>query len=206
MSGLQMDTPFHSVRKFTQRALANLEMAHNTIIDLRVSQAFQANKHHQAEPEFEVNDLVYLSTKNLSVPKGRARKLVPKFIGPYKVIKSFPSMLNYMLDLPPELKDRHIHPRFHVSLLRKHKTNNDALFSRREARVFYDFRADDSAEWLVDEIVGHEWPGQKCQFHMWWTLGDNTWEPYKHCKDLATLDEYCCLMGVKSWRSLPHKR
>ncbi|OJT03559.1 Transposon Ty3-I Gag-Pol polyprotein, partial [Trametes pubescens] len=159
MSGIQMDTPFHRVREFAQRALTNLEMAHNAIIDSRVSQAFQANKHCQAEPEFEVGDLVYLSTKNLSVPKGRARKLVPKFIGPYKVIESFPNTSNYVLDLPPELKDRHIHPHFHVLLLRKHEANDDALFPRREARAFYDFGVDNSAEWLVDEIVGHEWAG-----------------------------------------------
>ncbi|OJT07825.1 hypothetical protein TRAPUB_1279 [Trametes pubescens] len=118
----------------------------------------------------------------------------------------FPNTSNYVLDLPPELKDRHIHLRFHVSLLRKHEANDNALFPQREAHTFYDFGADDSAEWLVDEIVGHEWPGQKCQFHVRWMLGDNTWEPYEHCKDLAALDEYCCLMGVKSWRSLPHKK
>ncbi|KAI0363210.1 hypothetical protein BV20DRAFT_929239, partial [Pilatotrama ljubarskyi] len=63
-----------------------LEMAHDAILEVRVSQAHQANKFRQAEPEFEVNDLVYLSTKNLSVPKGRARKLALKYIGPYKVL------------------------------------------------------------------------------------------------------------------------
>ncbi|OJT01681.1 Transposon Ty3-I Gag-Pol polyprotein [Trametes pubescens] len=206
MSGIRTDTPFHGVREFAQRALTNFEMAHDAIIDSRVSQAFQANKHCQAEPEFEVGDLVYLSTKNLSVLKGHARKLVPKFIGPYKVIESFPNMSNDVLDLPPELKDQCIHPHFHVLLLRKHEANDDALFPRREARAFYNFRADDSAEWLVDEIVGHEWAGQKCQFHVRWTLGDHTWEPCEHCKDLAALDEYYCLMGVKSWRSLPCKK
>lgn len=206
MSGIRTDTPFQGVREFAQRALANLEIAHDAIIESRVSQAYHANKHRQAEPEFEVGDLVYLSTKNLSVPKGRARKLVPRFIGPYKVLESIPSTSNYVLELPPELKNRRIHPKFHVSLLRRHEANDDALFPRREARAFYDFGADDTAEWMVDEIIGHEWSGQKCQFHVRWTMGDHTWEPYDHCKDLAALDEYCRLMGVKSWRALPRKK
>ncbi|KAI0363211.1 hypothetical protein BV20DRAFT_923924, partial [Pilatotrama ljubarskyi] len=113
---------------------------------------------------------------------------------------------NYVLDLPQELKDRRIHPRFHVLLLWRHEPNDDGTFPKREARAFYDFGVDETAEWQVDEIIGHEWDGNKCRFHVRWTLGEHTWEPYEHCKDLAALDEYCCLMGVSSWRSLPRKK
>ncbi|OJT05306.1 Transposon Ty3-I Gag-Pol polyprotein, partial [Trametes pubescens] len=205
LSGIKTESPFTGVREFAQRAKANLEIAHDAIIEARVSQTYHANKHRQEEPEFSVGDLVYLSTKNLSVPKGRARKLVPKFIGPYKILECIPRTSNYVLDLPAELRDRRIHPRFHVSLLRRHEANDDALFPHREARAFYDFGQDDETEWLVDEIIGHAWTGNKCQFHVRWTLGDHTWEPYEHCKQLAALDEYCQLMGVASWRALPRK-
>ena len=49
--------------------------------------------------------------------KGRAVKLTPRFIGPYKVLKSNPSSSNYTLDLPDDLRKRGIHPVFHVSQL-----------------------------------------------------------------------------------------
>ena len=64
-----------------------------------------------------MGDKVYLSTQNLNLPKGRARKLMLKFIGPYKVTKSHLEILRYTLDLPPERKARRIVPSFPVSLL-----------------------------------------------------------------------------------------
>ena len=51
-----------------------------------------------------MGDKVYLSTENLNLPKSRARKLMPKYIGPYKVTKSHPEISRYTLDLPQELK------------------------------------------------------------------------------------------------------
>ena len=48
---------------------------------------------------------MYLSTKNLNLPKGRARKLCPKYIGPYKVAKANPDSLTYMLELPMVLQE-----------------------------------------------------------------------------------------------------
>ncbi|OJT02273.1 hypothetical protein TRAPUB_7218, partial [Trametes pubescens] len=155
-------------------------MAHDTIIEARVRQTYHANKHRQAEPEFEIGDQVYLLTKNLSTPKGRACKLIPKYIGPYAIVESIPETSNYVLDLPAELKNRRIHPRFHISLLRHYEPNDDAVFPHRKAKSYYDFSNEESTEWLVDEIVGHKWNGNKCQFHVRWTLGDHTWEPYEH--------------------------
>ena len=75
------------VETFIQQALENLAMVHDTIIESRIGQMYHANKRKGLMPKFEVGDLVYLSTKNLSMPKGRARKLILKYIGPMKVVK-----------------------------------------------------------------------------------------------------------------------
>ncbi|KAJ2974623.1 hypothetical protein NUW54_g11865 [Trametes sanguinea] len=206
MSRIQTNSPYPGVKEFAEHAKANLEMAHDAIMDARVSQTHQANKHCQAEPELEVGDLVYLSTKNLAVLKGWARKLVPKYIGPYTILEAYPNTSNYVLDLPQELRECRIHPKFHASLLRRQIPNDDAVFPHRKAKAFYNFGVDDTTEWLVDEIVGHEWVGNRCQFHVRWTLGDHIWEPYENCKELAALDEYCKLMGVKSWWALPQRK
>ena len=98
-------------------------------------------------PKFKIGDLVYLSTKNLSMPKGRARKLIPKYIGPMKVVKRHTASDTYTLDLPDQLKVRRVHPMFHVGLLRAHEPNNDTMFPRRDTQAFYDVGNDDEAEW-----------------------------------------------------------
>ena len=77
--------------------------AHNTIIANCVQQTFHANKKHHASDLYHVGDHVYLLTQNLTLPKGRARKLVPKYIGPYKVVKAHNKASTVTLELPPVL-------------------------------------------------------------------------------------------------------
>jgi hypothetical protein len=154
------------------------------------------------EPDVRQGDLVYLSTKNLALPKGWASKLLPKFVGPYKVLRALPESSNYELELPEELKRRRIHPHFHVSLLRPHHPNDDALFPNRHTPEAYDFGAPDDTEWYVEEITAHRWVGRNVQFEVKWSLGDTTWEPLANCNELAALDLYLLLMGISDWRSL----
>jgi hypothetical protein len=65
-------------------------------------------------------------------------------------------MSTYMLDLLPELSRRRVHPNFHVSLLRPHQANDDALFPDRTKAEPYDFGAPEDAEWYADEIIEHQ--------------------------------------------------
>ena len=151
-------------------------------------------------------DRVYLSTKNLALPKGRAKKLLPKFIGPYKVVKAHTTASMVTLELPPELMAQRVHPTFHVSLLRAHVSNNDVRFPHRDTKAYYDFGAADKPEWFVDEILAHRWvDSMGLELQVCWTLGDVTWEPLALCKELAALDEYLELRRVKRLRDLPCK-
>ena len=61
---------FSGVQDFTQKALENLQTAHNAILMSHVKQAIQANKHQSPDPPMKVGDLAYLSTKDLNLPKG----------------------------------------------------------------------------------------------------------------------------------------
>ena len=132
---------------------------------------------------------------------------MPKYIGPYKITQSYPNESRYTLDLPPELKARRIHPSFHVSRLRTFNINDDNLFPRREARAYYDFSKAEDNEWLVDEIIAHQWKGTKVSFLVQWNLRDTTLEPYSECMDLMALDRYLELLGIegKEWCKLPRK-
>ena len=72
-----------------------------------------------------------------------------------KVITSNLEMDNYMIELPQQLRDRRIHPTFHVNLLRRHKPNDNELFPKWDAQAFYDMGNPDDAEWLIDKITTH---------------------------------------------------
>ena len=99
---------FDGVQAFADMALTNLTIMHDSIIVSRSFQTPYANRHRTAEDPFTTGDLVYLSMKNLRLPKGRAHKLLPTYIGPYAVTSCNPSTLNYVLELPEELCARNI--------------------------------------------------------------------------------------------------
>jgi hypothetical protein len=191
------------VREFADNALKHLEDAHDAIIESRVYQAHHANQRRRPEPQIKLNDLVYVSTRNMNLPKGRASKLLPKFIGPYPIVEVNPETSNYRVGLPTELAKRGIHNNFHVNLLRKHHASDDSLFPMRSVAEPYDFGEPSTVEWLVDEIISHHWDGRKLMLQVRWNLGDITVETYNNCKDLAALDRYLELQGVIDWRKLP---
>ena len=93
------------IKAFADQALQNLTESHDSIIKARVFQAQNANTHQGKEPTILPGDLVYLSTKNLNLPKRTARKLCPNYIGPYKAAKGDVSNSTYMLKLPVALQE-----------------------------------------------------------------------------------------------------
>jgi len=114
---------YPSVRNFAIQKKIALMSAHDSIITARVKQTHNANRKRRVEP-FTKGDLVYLSTKNITFPKGLARKLIPKYIGPFKILKDFGNH-SFQLELTPNLQKRGVHDVFHASLLRVHVPNDD---------------------------------------------------------------------------------
>ena len=75
---LNTDTKFVGVRQFAEQALWNAMAAHDAITATCVMQMHHANCHWQTGNVFSSGNRVYLLTKNLALPKGRAKKLLPK--------------------------------------------------------------------------------------------------------------------------------
>ena len=71
---------------------------------------------------------------------------MPKFIGPYKILKAMNESSKVTLELPQEFKDRKINPTFHTNLVQPYIKNDDILFPKRDTEVFYDFGNDEDQE------------------------------------------------------------
>jgi hypothetical protein len=107
---------------------------HDAIIANHVVQTHQANKLCREGTEYQVGDLIYLSTENLSLPKGRAKKLLPKYIGPYKVLEAHHQASTVKLELPAALEARQIKSMFHASLVKPHVPNDDERFPHQDVQ------------------------------------------------------------------------
>jgi len=191
---------FPSIRNFTLNKKLALMAAHDSILAARVKQTRDANRKRQVAP-FEKNDLVYISTKNIKFPKGLARKLIPKYIGPYKILEDHGNE-SFIIDLPARLKQRGVHNVYHASLMRIHHPNDDRLFpGRMDNQIGGDI--DPEGEWAVDKILSHSGSKDNAIFEIKWKAGDVTWLPYGEISHLHALVDYLELLGVKSISGLP---
>ena len=186
---------YPGVRQFAENMKDAIMSAHDAIIAARVQSTVQANRKRNVAT-YKEKDLVYLSTKNISLPKGRARKLAPKYLGPFEITKVLKEGATYQLDLSDELIKRGVNRAFHASLLRPHVSNDDRRFPGRMPIQIPGF-GESPEEWIVDRIVTHHGKGMGSEFQILWKAGDRTWAPYREVAHLNALDRYCELMGVK---------
>jgi hypothetical protein len=140
--------------------------------------------------EFEVGDQVLLSTKNLTLRMVGSSKLMPKYIGPFPVVKKV-NPVAYELDLPACMK---IHNVFHVYLLNEYQTDGSVHPPPPPMLV------DGELEYEVERILLHRdkhpvhgWKIRREFLVKWLSYGPehNTWEPeanLTNCPEL--LSEY----------------
>jgi hypothetical protein len=193
------DSEYPGVRVFAQKMKNAVLAAHDAIITARVKQTRLANNHRKELP-FAKGDFVYLSTQNLSLPKGRARKLAPKFIRPFKVLEDYKNN-TFLLDLPAELKQHGIHPAFHAHLLRIHVPNDDRRFPGRQLSQIAGLGK--TEEWAVSSINTHHGKGTDALFELTWKSGDRAWLPYHEISHLEALTQYFEAQGVTNISKLP---
>ncbi|KAA3484817.1 DNA/RNA polymerases superfamily protein [Gossypium australe] len=126
------------------------------MIRTRMKEAFDRQKSYadlkRKDIEFSVGDRVFL--KVLPWKKvlrfGRKGKLSLRFIGPYRVLKRV-GPVAYQLELPPEL--RQIHDVFHVSMLRRNRSNPSHIMPVEEIEVRPDLSFEDGPVQILDRDV-----------------------------------------------------
>ena len=69
---ISIDTTFKGVKQFTQQAMWNLLDVHDATLEHRIEQMHYSNKRCKPGVKYQINDLVYLSTKNLTLLRHRA--------------------------------------------------------------------------------------------------------------------------------------
>jgi hypothetical protein len=133
--------------------------------------------------QFEVNDLVYLSTKNLSTNRP-SKKLDFKRIGPFKIIEKI-SATAFKLELPSHYKTHNV---FHISLLSQYEpvSLQDAPIPPTPEVI------DHSLEYTVRGILDSKTIRRKLHYLVaWHGYSDHqaTWEPANNltnCKEAIT--------------------
>ena len=143
---------YPSVQIFAQKMKQAIMTAHNAILETRVEQTRTANRKWQLAP-FQTGDLAYISTKNISLPRGQAQKLVSKFIGPYWINRDFGNN-SFKMDLSPCLRQQGIYPVFHLFLLQVHMPNDNCLFPGQLENQVANF-GESEPKWTINHIISH---------------------------------------------------
>jgi hypothetical protein len=137
-------------------------------------QAVAANRRRR-DMNIAVGDSVYLSTVNIKLKFKGSPKLLPRWIGPFKVLEQI-NPVAYRLELPDNLK---IHNVFHMSLL-KPVTPGTSLTAPPPPTM-----VDGELEYEVERVESHRFVGHgKLQFLVKWLgygVEHNTWEPEANC-------------------------
>ncbi|KAI4894775.1 hypothetical protein NFI96_013552 [Prochilodus magdalenae] len=102
-----------SVEHWMKRSEEVWEETHQRIETVLQRNKRQADKHRRDAPSYAPGDRVWLSTRDFRFSEG-CRKLLPKYIGPFKIISKINDVA-YKLELPPQYR---VCSSFHVSLLK----------------------------------------------------------------------------------------
>ena len=86
---------------------------------------------HRKDIEYEVGDKVFLKVSSWRkiLRFGKKGKLSPRFIGPYEILEKI-GLVAYRLALP--LKLANLHDVFHVSMLRKYRSDESHILLVQE--------------------------------------------------------------------------
>jgi hypothetical protein len=79
---------YPGVRIFPTKLKNAIIAAYDSILAHRIKEIRAENWKWLPSP-FKKGDLVYISSKNISFPRNLARKLIPKYIGPYPITEEF---------------------------------------------------------------------------------------------------------------------
>ena len=129
--------------------------------------------------EYEVGDKVFLKVSPWKkiLHFGRKGKLSPRFIGPYEILERVRPVA-YRLALPRELAK--LHDVFHVSMLRRYRSDLSHVLPVQDIQVQEDFTFDEEPKAILDREIRQLRNKQVPLVKVLWqhhNMEEATWEP-----------------------------
>ena len=122
----------------------NLTQAQDYLHAAQQRQKLYYDSSHRVQ-SFQEGDMVLLSTKNIGLSNSGTFKLLPRYVGPFKVLSKV-GELAYRLQLPPTMR---IHNVFHISKLKQF--HDDGRMQPPPPPTI----VDGEEEYEVDSIINH---------------------------------------------------
>lgn len=175
---------------------ADILDARDSLLTAKISQAHHANSSRAPDPQFKVGDRVMLATAHrrrdfMQAKDGRVAKFMPRFDGPYDILKAYPTSSIYTLRMPPGSKN---HPTFHSSQLRAFVENDDSMFpSRKLAQPGPIVTSEGTTEYFIDKIIDERKWGRGHQYLVRWSgygPESDLWLPGANLVDTIALDAW----------------
>ena len=169
---LQTHSHVPAATEFTENMLRGTVRAKSCLGSAQQRQKAFADK-SRCNVTYAIGEQVLLNSKNLRDRCPGCPKLMPRWIGPYKVLKEVGNV-SYQLELPREL--RLLTPVFHVSLLQPWRA--DGRLQPPPPRLLMDGQL----VWTIDRILDHRSGKRKNlkEFLIRWEGFDqsqDSWEP-----------------------------
>jgi hypothetical protein len=177
-----------------ERLQKETEDAKENLLQAKINQSLQANKHRSAEFPYKVGGRAWLSTMNrrreyLKGNEKRVAKFMPRYDGPYKIIRTSPKHSTVTLELP---NARLKFPTFHTSQLKEFHENDNVLFpSRRRFLQEPKIMPDGSEEFIIDKIIDEKKVGCEYQYLVRWKdegPEEDRWLPRRELEKCEALD------------------
>lgn len=157
-----------------------VQLARKCLLDAQ-SRMIRLRSKHRRDVSFNVDDKVLLNSRHINIQYTGSRKLLPRFIGPFKIVKRIGEVA-YKLELPRNMKCHNV---FHVSLLKQWKPSD------RHQPPPPPLVIDGEYEYEVDKILDHKGTevGKRRFLVAWKHEGAecNTWEPERNLTNCGEL-------------------
>jgi hypothetical protein len=166
----------------------------DTLLGVKILQAFYSNKSRGREEAYSVGDKVMLATLHRwrefkAGDSSRVAKFFPRWDGPYTVTRAFPKDSSYTLHLP---NSPDTFPTYHASLLKRHIENDATLFpSREQERPGPVLTEVGMEEYQIEKIIDERRRGRGYQYLVRWAgyaECDDLWLPQRELVDCEALD------------------
>jgi len=138
------NTRYPAVQQFVQNVAGVVREAKDKLEAVRHKSKRYADEKRR-DLSFKVGDLVLLSTKNIQLKTPGVNKLLPKYLGPFKVTEVI-NPVAYRLELPACMKCHNV---FHTSLLLKYRSNG----SIQPPPLPLEFDDGEGGEWFSIELI-----------------------------------------------------